>query len=361
VSGSGLEQQLAAWERAGILTPEQCERIRLFEAAPRETSASGTSSTSRSSERSNPGRDERRDDRRGRISEIVGYVGAAFAVGAVGLLFQQIWDRFEPWAQVTLVLLLATTAIAAGAALVRRPGLPLRRLTAILWLSGVAAGSWAAALVGTNLLGLREERLALLVGLTIVAGGAVLLRIGGHAVLQLASAVGLIVTVVSAVSLLSPLPPAPTTYGVLLIGGGIAWALAGGGGWLGPVRTAEVAGSVLALIGSQVFAAGDGRLAGLFVGLVIAAIVVASSLVGDRPHLLLVGAAGLFVIVPRLVFELFADTIGAPATLLTVGILLILLATGLGRVRSSRGRGEVSTSAGPVGRVAILGEGDTNG
>ena len=52
-----------------------------------------------------------------------------------------------------------------------------------------------------------------------------------------------------------------------------------------------------------------------------------------RPHLLLVGAAGLFISVPRLVFELFADTLGAPVTLLAVGLLLILLAVGLARVR----------------------------
>ena len=351
MGGKDLEDRLEAWERAGILSPAQRDRIRAFEAAAGAPSISPSGAPERAA--------PERDARRGRISEIVGYVGAAFAIGAVGLLFQQIWDRFEPWAQVTLVLLLAVTAIAAGAALLRRPGLPLRRLTAILWLAGVAAAGWAAALVG-NSLGLREEPLALFVGLTVVMVGAVLLRVGQHAVVQIATAIGLIVAVFSAVSLASPLPPAPTTSGVLLIGGGIAWALAGGGGWLGPVRTAEVSGSVLALIGSQFFASGDVRVAGLFIGLGIAALVVASSLVGERPHLLLVGAAGLFVIVPRLVFELFADTIGAPATLLTVGILLILLAPGLGRVRSGRVRDEVTTSAGPVARVEIPREGDTN-
>jgi hypothetical protein len=34
--------------------------------------------------------------------------------------------------------------------------------------------------------------------------------------------------------------------------------------------------------------------------------------------------------------ELFSDTLGAPATLLTTGVLLILMAVGLGRLRRSQ-------------------------
>jgi len=355
VDGQQLEDRLQVWERAGILTPDQRARIRAFEADPRAArreaiEPQAPQSSARGSE-----------ERRGRVSEIVGYVGAAFALGAVVLLFEQIWDRFEPWAQITLVLLLAITAIAAGAATLRRPGLPLRRLTAVLWLAGVAAVGWAAGLIGSNGLGLREERLALLVGLAIAVIAAVLLWIGQHAVLQLGVAIGLIVAVVAGVTLVSPLQPAPSTYGVLLIGGGVAWALAGAGGWLGPVRTAEVTGAVLALIGSQALATGDRRVVGLAVGLTLATLVVGSSLVGERPHLLLVGAAGLFILVPQLVFELFADTIGAPATLLTVGILLILLAVGLGRARSSQDRDGERAPTAPVAPVRSDPGGDAHG
>jgi di/tricarboxylate transporter len=50
-------------------------------------------------------------------------------------------------------------------------------------------------------------------------------------------------------------------------------------------------------------------------------------------HHLAVGAIGLFLAVPQLVIEWFGDAIGAPATLLLVGVLLVLLAVGLGRAR----------------------------
>jgi hypothetical protein len=347
VQGEDLEGHLKAWEDAGLLSDSQAARIRDFETAARAQPVAAAEI----------GPDT--EGRRARLSEIVGYVGSAFAVGAIALLLEQIWERFEPWARLTLVLLLAVTALAAGAASLRRPGLPMRRLTAVLWLAGVAAVAWAAAIVGTGWTALSDERLALLIGLVIVLVAGVLLSIGRLAVLQLATLVGVLIVITAAIALLSPLPPIPLTFGLLLIGGGAAWALAGAGGWLGPGRTAELAGSILALIGSQVLATGSQRVAGLVVGLVVAGLVVAASLVGDRSHLLFVGAAGLFVIVPRLVFELFADTLGAPATLLAVGILLILLATGLGRVRTARVRATDRTPAVPSGDHGS--EGHTHG
>jgi hypothetical protein len=62
----------------------------------------------------------------------------------------------------------------------------------------------------------------------------------------------------------------------------------------------------------------------------------------------------LFVVVPRLAFELFGDTIGAPATLLVIGLLLVALAVGLGRagreIRSARRPGGAPGSPQPAER-----------
>jgi hypothetical protein len=90
------------------------------------------------------------------------------------------------------------------------------------------------------------------------------------------------------------------------------------------------------LIGTQVLSGIAWQRTALAVGVVVALLLVGFSVPGGRVHLLYIGAVGLFVTVPRLVFALFADTFGAPATLLTTGVLLILMAVGLGRVRRTQ-------------------------
>jgi hypothetical protein len=62
-------------------------------------------------------------------------------------------------------------------------------------------------------------------------------------------------------------------------------------------------------------------------------------------HPLVLGAGGLFVLAPQVVFELFGDAIGAPATLLVVGLLLVLVAVGLARAGKQVRRADAT--AGP--------------
>jgi hypothetical protein len=153
---------------------------------------------------------------------------------------------------------------------------------------------------------------------------------------QLACFVALGAATTGALVAVAPLEPGPLAFGMLLIGGGASWALAGAGGWLGPRLSAEATGAVFLLIGAQVLTATGWPRTALAIGVVLAAVLAGLSVLGGRLHLLYIGAVGLFVAVPRLVFVLFADTLGAPATLLTTGLLLILMAVGLARFRRSQ-------------------------
>ncbi|MEX2422278.1 MAG: hypothetical protein WD670_10735, partial [Actinomycetota bacterium] len=117
------------------------------------------------------------------------------------------------------------------------------------------------------------------------------------------------------------------------------------GNWLAPRSVAEVLGGLHALVALQVASFGDPRTAGLALGVVLATALVVLAVQGDAGHLLIVGALGLFVLVPQIVFEIFGDAIGAPATLLVIGLLLVLLAVGLGRVRREV-RGELAREQG---------------
>lgn len=331
-----LRDRLEAWRRAGIISAEQSARILSLETAPEPTR--GTT------------------HRRARLAEVVGYVGAAFALGAVGLLVVDFWPQLLPWARVALALLLSIVALFAGAVVHLRSGESpdhgrdlglengdgaLRRLAGVLWVAAIAGSAWTTGLIVSDVLSDPQRW-----GVTIVAGVAlvlagVLLALGRHVLVQLATLIALGSFTAGTLVALAPLEPGALAFGTMLVGGGATWALAGAGGWIGPRTSAEVSGSVVALIGMQVLTATGWPTAALAGAVLLAGGLVALSLPSGRLHLLYVGAVGLFVATPRLVVELFADTIGAPATLLTSGVLLILMAVGLGRVRQAQGDHDV--------------------
>jgi hypothetical protein len=109
--------------------------------------------------------------------------------------------------------------------------------------------------------------------------------------------------------------------------------LLGAGGWVRPGRVAELLGGLAALFALLVSAFGSERSGLLMLATVTAAAFVAVAVLRDRTSALIVGATGLFVFVPQLTFELFGDRIGAPATLLMVGLLLVVLAVGIARIK----------------------------
>ncbi len=308
-----LRERVGAWVGAGMISPEQAERILDLE-----------SDLSKG------------PDRRTRIAEVVGYVGAAFALGALALLIDELWSDLAAWARTMLAGLLSVIAIGAGALLQSRTEPALRRLVGVLWLAGVAGVAWTAGILAREVLGIPERWLPTTVGAAALFVAASLLLIGRHVLVQLATLVALGVTTVGTLNALAPLEPDVLIVGVLLVGGGAAWGLAGAGGWLGPRFSAEVAGAVVMLVGAQVLTVTGWPRSAQLLAVALAITLVVLSLSGGRVHLLYVGAVGLFVSVPRLVFALFADTIGAPATLLTTGVLLIVMAVGLGRVRRAQ-------------------------
>lgn len=325
-----LSERLERWHRAGLLAADQVGAILAHEAArpapalPPPTGA--------------PVRPPQGADRRARIAEVVGYVGAAFALGAIGLLVAEFWSELVVWARVALAGVLTATALAAGALLRGRAvhSEAIDRLVGALWAVGVAGVAWTSGIVAWDVVGIEERWMPTVVGGSAAIVAAVLLYVGRHVLVQLAGFVALGSAVAGTLVAIAPLEPGALAFGTLITGGAIAWGLAGAGGWLGPRTSAEVTGAVFALIGTQVLTATGWPRWALAFGIVLALVLVLLSIPGGRIHLLYIGAFGLFVNVPRLVVELFADTLGAPATLLTTGVLLILMAVGLGRLRRSQ-------------------------
>lgn len=303
-----LGEQLRSWRDAGLLSAEQAERIAEHEQA------------------------RERGRRRSGATEAVGYIGAALAVSAVLLLISRMWDDLAVGGRLALTVLLTVAVVAAGQVLRNTGEAAIERLVSVLWLAGIAGTGWAAWVAADDLLALRRDDVSLTVALAVAVVAALLYAVRRRLLLQLATLAGCVG--VTLVLLERPaLPPDAEWWGLSLCALGLAWALLGAGGWLHPPAPAEAAGAALALVGTQVGSFGDVRVPMLVLGVLLAAALVGLAVARDGVHRLAVGALGLFVLVPQLVFELFGDAIGAPATLLVVGLLLVLLAVGLGRVR----------------------------
>lgn len=331
-----LTDRLDAWVDAGLVSPEQAERIIVFEGeGSRHTGwspavgAAAHDGDQRTSQASGPASGPRN---RTSIAEAIGYVGAALALGAISLLLGQLWADLLVGGRLALVGVLTIAVFGAGLALRGSPQPAMQRLTSVLLTATVAGVGWFVGVVGDDVLGLGWAAVGVTVGTGMLIVAAALYLWRGGALLQLATLGSALLTAGMSLSL-SALTPDPIWYGLAFATLGAAWFLLATGGWLAPRALAEITGALAVLLGVQV-AATDGRTgAVLAAGIVAAGGLVWLAVRRDQLRHLVVGALALFVLAPQLVFELFGDAIGAPATLLLVGLLLVLLAVGLGRAR----------------------------
>jgi hypothetical protein len=319
-----LASRVQDWRAAGLVSPEQAEAIIAFESVQAAPTA----------------------PRRTVIAEAIGYVGAALAVGAVGMIVGNLWDELTTGPRLVLVGLLVLLLGGAGFALGRVDRAPLQRLASVLLTGAVAGVGWFAAIIATDLASLDGGEIGLTIGGAAFVVALPLYLTRPRALHQLTVLVTVLVVAVSALTL-APMELDPTWFGVTVSAIGVAWFVLAFGGWLVPRLLGEVAGSVLAIFALQV----TGRMEEvwpLFVAIAFAAGLIVLAILADHLHHLVVGAVGLFVIVPQLVIRLFGDTLSAPAILLIVGLLLVLLAVGIGRARREVG-GVSPTPSPPAG------------
>lgn len=330
-----LEAQLDRWVDAGLLDRDQAAAIAAHEAAHEPTHEAAhvrpaATSPSPPPPPSAAPSEQPAPTRRVAGAEAVGYVGAALVVGALSRLLAELWGTLTVGGKLALVALATVLAFGAAAALQREARPAVTRLTSVLLAVGVLGTAWFVGLVAAEVLDTGE-----VVVVVAASGAASVVAVGLHlwrrrGLGQVVALVSLVVLSMSALQL-PALPPSPAWSGLLLWGLGVAWLLAGRGGWIPPATLAGVLGGLTALVGSQVASVDDPRLLWLLVGVATAGALVGLALVADALHHLVVGSLGLFVFVPQVVFELFGDAIGGPAALLVVGLLLVVLAVGLGR------------------------------
>lgn len=332
-----LEERLAAWVAEDLVSTEQAERIAAYERgrAPAADPAAPSGTDARSSRRrsiTSP-------------AEAIGYVGAALALGAIGLILGDLWLELVVGGRLALVAVL-TVAMFGGGLAVRSSAAPaMQRMTSVLFAATVAGVAWFAGVVGSDVLDLDWSDTQIVVSLAMVVT-ALPLYLWRPRPLPHLVALGSVAFAAASLLGLSPLSPGPGWYGLVVATVGAGWFLLALGQWLRPQIVGEVAGAFVVFVGLQVASFGDARIPALIVTVVLAAALVAMAVRADVLHHLVVGALALFVFSPQLVFEVFGDAIGAPATLLLVGLLLVLLAVGLGRARREVARDATSEGGG---------------
>lgn len=300
--------RLEAWRAAGLVTVDQVAAIRSFE-ADRGTAAG---------------------PRRTVFAEAVGYVGSALAVGALALLVGRLWIDLATPARLAVVTMLSVVLLAAGFALRHVDRAPIQRLVSVLLTGAIIGVGWSAAIVATDILSLEEGQVGVSIGGAALLVALPLYLLRQRALPQLTALAAVLILALSALSL-TAIEIDPVSYFVVTGSIGVTWFLLAAGGWLRPRPIGEISGAVLALFASQAPTGGWPWL--VLLGVVLAGGLVVLAVATDRMHHLVVGALGLFVLVPRLVIEVFGDTIGAPAAMLVIGVLLVVLAVGIGRAR----------------------------
>jgi hypothetical protein len=308
----GIEQ-LPEWVHAGLLSPEQADRIREHEADRPQPAQRHTASL---------------------VTEGLGYVGGALVLVAALTIADRYWGELGSAARIALVLGASVLLVVAGAVVAAPARSAGYRLRAVTWaLAVVATGGWLA-LLAEQVLGTDDERTVLC-----AAGGAALLAAAlwwrHRTALQQAVFVAAITVAVGTAASLLPADDG-TLVGLALWGWGTAWLLVGAGrllaGGTSGRTAADICGGAVAILGALLTVDAD---LGTVLAIATSALLVVGGVVARDLVLLGVGAVATLVLVPTVVGQWFPGTLVAPMALLVVGAFLVVAALLVARRRKA--------------------------
>ncbi|WP_062292029.1 DUF2157 domain-containing protein [Demequina phytophila] len=317
-----VDISLDRWVEQGLITPEQAAEVRRYEAehgAPEPATPQPVTPPPRAL---------------AVVGEIVGYLGAVLAVSGAAFVVGRTWQDLGDVARLALVLTL-TAVVAAGGILAARAAQPsAQRLASVLLLATVALSGWLSWVVAHDVAGLTgDDALARWVTGTLAVVAATVYALRRRALAQLALLASLAAVLTAVVSPWDDSVDS-TWMGVAWATLGVAWAALGAARLLGPPSIALAAGGLLAVLGMQTAAAGDGRIIILAAAVALAVAMIALAVGTARLMPLIVpGGIGLLVAVPRLISELVGDAVATWVAVMATGLVLVALAVWLVRER----------------------------
>jgi hypothetical protein len=301
-----LDESLARWREANLISEEQAEAIVRFETAAQPHRSS-------------------------LVAEVLGYLGGALAIVALWVFVAQYWGRLEVWAQLTLIGVLAVGFFAAGAWARTGSSEAIKRLAGFLWFLAVLGVAGWFAVFSDGILDVGGDAQVVWASVpTFVVAFALWLAL--RKVPQLVAMV--VATHMMVLSLLAQIEPSPGDwFGIVVWSIGVAGMLLAWGGVLTPRGTSYGLGIVAILLGPTMASAGLDQPWPLWLGLLTAAALLAASVPLREILLLLGGAGAVFVFLPQLIFTYFRESLGVPVALFLSGVVLIGAALVIARLR----------------------------
>ena len=285
------------------------------------------------------------------MTEVLGYVGIALAMGGAGVLMSDAWEELGRLGRVIVPLVGSVVAYVCALAYERSGLGAARRLSQTLLAIGVLAAGIMGAMVAQPIAegifgppGMNGDPAS---NWTMLAGGVTALLTGGvtwrlrvGSLTQVAFMGGVWMTVLSGINFaataVNPLVGI-RAFGGLLVAIGIIWTALGLAERVRPVRTALSLGCSVCFFGTQMLLRGDlGEFAAWagYLGIALGIGGIAASIRFKRAILLGFGALAVIVFSMTTVMELFGGRLGAPVLLLSMGVVLIVVAAVTARVAS---------------------------
>lgn len=333
-----LEARLDVWQRAGLISPEQADSVRSFEATEAATHPELPQSEP-------PQPEPMASSTTSLISEVLGYLGAVLAVSAIAVILGQTWNEMGTGARLAVAATVTVVFAAAGLALLRAANPPSQRLSGVMLAAAVVSATWLAEVTATRIFDADDNQawLAMSLTATACAGLAYGLRRRGLAhITFLAATLSLVAAVVA-----KPVLHAEAGWVMLSLAAvGAAWVILGKRGWLPPTNVAQVSGGLVLLFGIF-FAFQMDPSRGEWVWLLLLGVLIAMGLLAfatrGRGSLALIvpGALGLLVLLPQLIDVVFGDSLVTWFAVLVTGVGLVGLAVWLVRSRRLGKRDQV--------------------
>ena len=294
-------RKLDVWVDAGLITPQQRAAIVAFE----------------------QGADDQQPTLM--LAEALGYIGAALAFGAVGLVVRGVWQELLPLGRIGLALAACFIFGASAYLLQDRASETTQRLTSVLTAATILSLLAVVVLTTNEFISWSSETQSAVIAVTYAVSVAVAYARRPRPLLVLmlfSSGVALIGAVLDQPAVQVNVFAAAMLFWVFAL----SWLLLTVGGWVTPRRPALIVGAIGGVIALQVARAGTVPLAPLLLGLGTAAALVWFALRTHDQVILVIAAITVFVFVPQVSFLLFADSLGAAGALFVSGLVLVIAA-----------------------------------